>query len=158
MSKPLGSSGTGFVIVFSIALLLPLAFVQRGCEARGGREIGPDHMVPRVHVFWTSEKVTIEYRIQNTTLEAVEFEFRDSGRVCGVIRDPQGVEIYPFPQITAPVLGTETLAPGEDRAFRHEVLVPTLGALPPDTYPVEAWLCGYRQLRAAAAFEIPGEE
>lgn len=138
-----------------LALFLPAMILQVACEARGGKEVGPRQVPSQLRVVWTGEKVAVDYRLRNATRETLEFEFRNSGRVCGVIRHPQGPELYRFPQITAQVMGRERLSPGERIRFYHEVLRQQLDELLPGTYSVEAWPCGYPKLRAVAEFEIP---
>ncbi len=101
------------------------------------------------------QDVVIDFALQNLSGRSVTFHFRNAGRVCGVFRSGAKKEVYRFPQFTAQVLGTETLADREDRNFIVRVPLAELRDLPPGDYSVDAWLCGYDNLRAQTQFALP---
>jgi len=112
----------------------------------------------RLSVRWEEgppiSQLRVDYAVENTGAEPVTLGFRNSGRVCGVVRDADGREVLQFPEITAQVMGEETLGPGESRLFRHEVQRTELGELLSLSYTVEAWLCGYGALRQRATTKV----
>lgn len=112
----------------------------------------------RLSVRWEEgppvSQLRVEYMVENTGAEPVTLGFRNSGRVCGVVRDAEGREVHQFPEITAQVMGEETFRPGEARLFRHEVRRAELGESLSLSYTVEAWLCGHRALKQQATTKV----
>jgi len=147
-----------------VTLLLLTSFpLLAGCSAPPPAEQLPlaefkkfDH---RLSAYWhTPEKpqeLRVEYWIQNKTGEPAEFQFTNSGRVCGTIQDPEGREVLSFPEVTAQVLGTVTLKPHMDKTFEVRFPRKKLGEFKPGQYEIRAWLCGHEEFRAYANFTRP---
>jgi hypothetical protein len=114
-------------------------------------ESGEAALRARLEVSWEEgppvSRLRIEYMVENRGAEPVTLSFRNSGRVCGVVRDADGGVVHEFPQITLQVMGEETFPPGEGRVFRSEVRRTELGEPPSLSYTVDAWLCGYTALK-----------
>ncbi|MGH9788515.1 MAG: BsuPI-related putative proteinase inhibitor [Candidatus Acidiferrales bacterium] len=112
----------------------------------------------RLEVRWEEgppvSKLSIDYMVENTGAAPVALGFRNSGRVCGVVRDAEGREVHRFPQITLQVMGEENFPPGEARLFRYEVRRGELGESLSLSYTVEAWLCGYEALKQQATAKV----
>ena len=160
------------------ALLLALALAQYNCGRQSPPAAQPAPAPPateqppvppkggeaailrsRLEVRWEEEgppgpRLLVDYVVENTGAEAVTLGFRNSGRVCGVVRDADGREVHQFPEITAQVMGEETFRPGEARMFRHEVRRAELGESLSVSYTVEAWLCGYEALKQQATTKV----
>jgi len=113
----------------------------------------------RLSAYWHTPKkpqeLRIEYWIQNKTSKPAEFQFTNSGRVCGTIQGSEGQEVLSFPEVTAQVVGTETLKPHMDKTFEVRFPRKKLGELKPGQYEIRAWLCGHEELRAYASFTGP---
>jgi hypothetical protein len=109
----------------------------------------------RLEVRWEEgppvSRLRIEYSVENQGAAPVTLGFRNSGRVCGVVRNAEGRTVVEFPEITLQVMGEETFAPGESRLYRHEVRRSELGESLSLSYTVDAWLCGYAALKQQAA-------
>lgn len=105
--------------------------IQAGCATRPAPAASGRSLNYGVTVVWDSEsappQLTIAHWLQNLGDKPVAFEFRNSGRVCGLIRDPGGEKVLHFPEITAQVMGTEKLNPGEERTYEHRVPKRELG-------------------------------
>jgi len=150
------------------ALLLALVLAQDNCGRQNPPPPDPAPAPPasgetaglrsRLEVRWEEgppvSKLSIDYMIENTGSAPVTLGFRNSGRVCGVVRDADGREVHQFPEITAQVMGEETFRPGEARMFRHEVRRAELGESLSVSYTVEAWLCGYEALKQRATAKV----
>jgi hypothetical protein len=126
----------------------------KGGAIRGGK------LRSRLFVRWEEgppiTQLRIDYAVENTGDEAVTVGFSNSGRVCGVVRDAEGREVYQFPEITAQVMGDETFRPGEERLFSFKVRQAELAPKGEVSlsYSVEAWLCGQRELKRQATAKV----
>ena len=112
----------------------------------------------RLEVRWEEgppiSRLQVDYMVENTGAAPVTLGFRNSGRVCAVVRDAEGREVHQFPQITLQVMGEETFPRGEARLFRHEVRRSELGESLSLSYTVEAWLCGHEALKQQATTKV----
>lgn len=160
----------------ALLLLLPLAAIQDTCRRQPPPTAPPEAaptepapspdesaspLRPHLSVAWEEAPVArlvIEYKVENTGSSPVAIGFRNSGRVCGAVRDADGRTLHEFPQITLQVLGEETFPPGEARRFRYEVPRRELGEWLRPPLSVEAWLCGQPELRRRATLTIPSGE
>jgi len=100
------------------------------------------------------QELRVDYWIQNLTQENQSLEFSNSGRVCGFIQTPAGKELLRFPEMTAQVVGTETLEARIDRTFMERVPAAALAGLKPARYEVKAWPCGYEEMSAWDEFFV----
>jgi len=133
----------------------PSAAEKPGAPAEKGETAG---LRSRLSVRWEEgppiSQLRVDYVVESTLAAPVTLGFRNSGRVCGVVRDAGGREVHQFPQITAQVMGEETFLPGESRLFRHAVRRGELGESLSLSYTVEAWLCGYAALKQQATTKV----
>ncbi len=103
------------------------------------------------------KKLLIEFTVENTSGREVTLDFSTSGRVCGEFHDPNHKRYYQFPEVTAQVMGTETLKGGEKRIFKTEIPYEALPKEPRGMNSIAAWLCGYGVQRAWAEFPLYGK-
>ena len=142
----------GIAFLLGIAVCSPL----QACESEAGSGA---KLKIEISLKWEGKsdnrRLVIEYSIRNDGPEEKTYEFRNSGRLCGEIRDSKGKEIYSFPQMTAQVMGRETIKPGKTRTFIHKIPRAEFGDASPGTYELHARLCGQEGLSRVRKFDLP---